>query len=85
MAPPYPNVCESLDLVIDDYSKDGGQGEIWLLCSFYHEPLRNWIETNLNKFAILNHTTLKLDVQTLRSYLSPICEYELYILPNKKS
>ena len=30
------------------------------------------------------HTALKLDVQALRSYLSLICEYELYILPNKK-
>ena len=27
---------------------------------------------------------LKLDVQALRSYLSLICEHELYILPNKK-
>ena len=39
---------------------------------------------NINKFAISNHTALKLDVQTLRSYLILICEYELYILPNKK-
>ena len=48
------------------------------------EPLRTWIETNVNKFAISNHTALKLDVQALRSFLSLICEYELYILPNKK-
>ena len=27
---------------------------------------------NVNKFAISNHTALKLDVQALRSYLSPI-------------
>ena len=40
-------------------------------------------ETNVNKFAISNHMALKLDVQALKSYLSLICEYELYILPNK--
>ena len=28
-----------LPFTIDDYAKDGGQGEILLLCSFYHEPL----------------------------------------------
>ena len=39
---------------------------------------------NVNKFAISNHTALKLHVQALRSYLSLTCEYELYILPNKK-
>ena len=27
---------------------------------------------------------MKLAVQALRSYLSLICEYELYILPNEK-
>ena len=70
--------------VIDDYAKDGGPGEVRLLCSFYHEPLRSWIEKDVNKFAISNHTALTLDVQALRRYLSLICEYELYILPNKK-
>ena len=68
----------------DDNDEDGRPGKVWLLCSFYHEPLRTWIETNVNKSAILNHTALKLNVQALRSYLSLICEYELYILPNKK-
>ena len=38
----------------------------------------------VNKFAISDHTALKLDVQALRSYLSVICEYEHYILPNIK-
>ena len=57
-------------LSVDDYAKDGGPGEVWLLCSFYHGPLRTWIETNVSKFAISNHTALKLDVQALRSYLS---------------
>ena len=54
------------------------------MLSFYHEPLRTSIETNGSKFAISNHAALKLAVQALRSYLSLICEYELYILPNKK-
>ena len=72
-------------VLIDDYAKDGGSGEVWLLRSFYHEPLRTWIETNVNKFAISNHTALNLGKQALRSYLSLICEYELYILPDKKS
>ena len=69
---------------VDDYAKDDGPEAVWLLCSFYNEPLRTWIKTNVNKFAISNHTALKLDVQTLRNYFSLICEYELYILPNKK-
>ena len=54
------------------------------MCRFYHEPLCTSIETNVNKFAISNYTALKLDAQTLRSYLRLICKYELYILPNKK-
>ena len=29
-----------LNLKIDDYAKDGGPGEVWILCSFYHESLR---------------------------------------------
>ena len=73
-----------LDTAIDDYVKDSGPGEVRLLCSFYHEPLRTWIETNVNTFAISNHTALKLDIQALRRYLSLICEYELYVLPDKK-
>ena len=27
-------------VTIDDYAKDGGPGEIHLLCRFYHESLR---------------------------------------------
>ena len=50
-----------------------------------HEPCAlQWIETNVNKFATSNHTALKLDAHSLRSHLSLICDYELYILPNKK-
>ena len=72
--------CRNINTRIDDYAKDDGPGEVWLLCSFYHELLRTWIVTNVNKFAISNHTALKLDVQAPRSYLSLICEYELLYL-----
>ena len=69
---------------IDDYAKDGGPGEVWLLCSFDHESFCTWIKTIANKFAISNHTALILGVHALRSYLKLICEHELHSLPNKK-
>ena len=31
---------KALNSVIDNYAKDGGPGVVWLLCSFYREPLR---------------------------------------------
>ena len=68
----------------DDYAKYGGPGEVRLLCSFYHESLRTWIKTTVNKFAISNHTSLISSVRALRSYFKLICEYELHSLPNKK-
>ena len=37
-----PNISR-MDLATDDYAKDGGPGEIGLLCSFYHESLRSLI------------------------------------------
>ena len=55
--------------VIDNYAKDGGPGEVWLLCSFYLEPLRTWIKIDDNKFAFSAHMALKLGRQTLKSYL----------------
>ena len=69
---------------IDDYAKNGGPGKVWLLCSFYHESLRTWIKTIVNKFAISNNTALILGPHALRSYLILICEYKLHSLPNKK-
>ena len=60
------------------------QGRCELLCSFYYEPLRTWLKTNVNKFAIWSHTAFKLDKQAPRSYLKLICKYELHILPNTK-
>ena len=51
---------------------------------FYHESLRTWIKTVVNKFAISNHTVLIIGVYALRSYLKLICEYELHSLTNKK-
>ena len=68
---------------IDDYAKNGGLGEVWILCSFYHELLRTWIKTNVNKFAISSHTALKLGKQALKSYLKITCEFQLRSPPNK--
>ena len=68
---------------MDNYAKNGGPGEIRLLCSFYHESLRTWMKTIVNKFAISNHTALILGVGAPRSYFKLICEYELQSLPNK--
>ena len=73
-------ILRSLTTNLDNYAKDGGPGKFWLLCSFYHEPLRSWIKTNVNKFATSSHTALKLGTQSLRSYLKVTCEYELQIL-----
>ena len=56
-----------LDL-IDDHTKDGGPGEVRLLCSFNHEPLRARIKTGVNKIAISTHTALKLGIQDMRIY-----------------
>ena len=67
-----------------DYAKDGGPEEGRVLCSFYHESLRTWIKTIVNKFAISNHTALILGVHALRSYLKLVCEYEFHSLPNKE-
>ena len=70
--------------LIDDYAKNSGPGDVSLLCSFYHESLRTWIKTIVNKLGVSNHTALILGVHTLKSYLKLICEYELHGLPNKK-
>ena len=44
---------------IDDYAKDGGPGEVWLLCSFaINLCALNW--NKVSKFAISNQTALKL-------------------------
>ena len=69
---------------MNDCTKNGGPREVWLLCSFYHELLRTWIKTIVNKFAVSNHTALILGMHALGSYLKLICEYELHSLPNKK-
>ena len=70
--------------VIDHYAKDGGLGEVWILCSFYHEPLRTLIKTNVNKFVISSHTALKLRKQAMKSYSKITCEFQLRRPPNKK-
>ena len=70
--------------LIDDYAENGGPGEVWLLCRFYHESLRTWIKTIVNKFAISNCAALILGVYAFRSYLKLICEYKIHSLPTKK-
>ena len=57
--------------------------EASLLCSFYHESLRTWIKTIVNKFATSSHTALISGMHAFRSFLKLICEYELDSLPNK--
>ena len=32
---------EGAKLLIDDYAKNGGPGEVWHLCSFYQDPLQS--------------------------------------------
>ena len=39
------------------------------MCSFYHESLRTWIKTIIDKFAISDHTVSILGVHAIRSYL----------------
>ena len=34
-------------VTIDHYAEDGELGEVGILCSFYHEPLRTSIKTML--------------------------------------
>ena len=68
--------------VKDDYAKDGGPGEVRLLCSFHHKPLHTCVKTNVNKFSISNHIALNLGIQVLRSYLKLTCEYEIHLLTN---
>ena len=40
------------------------------------------MKIDVNKFATCDHTTLKLAIQALRSYLKLTCEYEFHIQPN---
>ena len=81
----YVDKISSHRTQIEDYAKYGGPGEVGHLRSFYHDSLRTWIKTIVNKFAISNHTALILRVHALRNYLKLICEYELHSLPNTKS
>ena len=74
---------QTYPLLIDDYVKNSGSGDL-TLCSFYHESLRTCIKTNVNKLAISNHTAMIIGGHALRSYLKLISEYELHSLPNKK-
>ena len=59
--------------VTDNYAKDGGPGEVWHLCSFYNEPLRTWIKTDVDKMDVSSHTALKLAIEALKGYFTTIC------------
>ena len=61
---------------------DQGRSDFYVV--FTMSSLCTWIKTIVNKLAISNHSALILGVHALRSYLKLSCEYELYILPNKK-
>ena len=61
---------------------DQGRSDFYVV--LYHESLRTWIKTLVNKFAISNHTVSILSVHALRSYLKLICEYEFHSIPNEK-
>ena len=54
-----------------DYAKDGGLGEVWILCRvvFTMSLCTLELKQNVNKFAISSHTALKLAKQALKSYL----------------
>ena len=42
---------------------------------FLPEPLCTLIETKVNKFAISNHTALKLNIHALKGCMRLICEH----------
>ena len=60
------------------------EGKCLILCRFYHEPLCTSVKTNVNTFAILNQTTVKLGIQALRSHLRLTYGCKLHTLPNTK-
>ena len=43
------------------------------------------MKTSVNRFAISNHTALKLDIQAMKRYFKLTCEYELHILSYTKT
>ena len=60
---------------IDDYAKDGGPGEVWLLCSFYHDSLRAHIIRNVNNFATWACKGYKSKIDTWWSQSKLSCEF----------
>ena len=55
----------------------------FLLC-FYHDPLRNLIKINVNKFAISQHMAFKLIIEALTNYLELPYQCWLHNLPDTK-
>ena len=54
------------------------------VCSFYRDPERTSIKTNVNNFAISYHMALKLNILALRSYLKLPYQYWFHSLPDRK-
>ena len=55
--PPLEKTLDTLllcchDTEMDDYAKDGGLGEVWLLCSIFHEALKFLMQA-LRSYLIL--------------------------------
>ena len=75
----YLTGSQTQNASIDDNAKDGGPGEVWLLCSFYHEPLQTLIKTNVNKFAIWSHTAFKLEKRAWETGSEKLLEADLWI------
>ena len=65
--PPFTGIFTNMSWAIDDYAEDGGQGEVSTFVIFHHEPFRNRIKRNPNKFPGRNHTALKIDIEGLRT------------------
>ena len=68
---PTLGICNA----VDDYAKDGGLRVVWLVCSFYREPLRSLIVKEVNYFAIWYHIDFKVKTETQWSHLKLTGEF----------
>ena len=66
------SVILSKFFITDDYAKDGGLGEVRLLCSFYMSLCA--LESKQTLISLIFQI---IRVRNMRSYLRLICEYEL--------
>ena len=62
--------------IIDDYSQNGGLGELRLLCSFYHESLCSLIVKEIQQLCDLTSDWFQIEGrETQRSHLKLSCEF----------